>query len=476
MLRSALLTGLFLLAVTSASAALFSVEDGWTEADDSYASGEDFLTVSFGSALDSRYVFEASTFPDTYCLELQSTSDVSHTYLLDGFVAPAVGIWQPYTVTSFGNDWTVQTIGGTNTNCRFHVWKNKACDEWHADQTGASYPSGCEPDEVNYNLGEGDTDMITIGGDDLEVTCVAAGEHNYVKCQAPTFSDLEDCIDSSIAEDGGGDDFMLYDACVSSTSSSVDSTAVCDVQSGSSWEFAVFASSALSAQKQAVYLSGIPNATFNLYHYTGCGGGAFDRDLVDTVYLTQFTEKERVCAQPAYYASGRVEGWLPWFGGSDYVNESYTYGSSACSLGEVCFEQEPVDLDFDVDLDACFIEAGSTCYDGRRNQDENSTDYGGICGACDNSSKADDYRRAIAYGDRPFGYYGVENPFPTEACEDGENAAAFIVFLVVLVSVILLGVLTIIAGVLLGFSAVVGLSIVRYFRRIFKKKNPEDER
>lgn len=471
--RALLLSAFLASLLPGASAVLFDVEDGWTQTDDVYADADDYLTVSFGSDLDSRYVFDATASVDTYCLEIDAgLTNRAHTFLMNGDLAPALGVFQYASFDFLGDEWTIQTIGGTGSTCRFHVWKNKACDEWYPDQTGASYPPGCEPDIVNWNLAEGDTEIDTVGGDDVEVTCLAAGVHNYVKCQAPTFADLDSCIDSSLAEDNGGDNFMLYDACLASSDSGSDTEDICDVATvGEDWELSVFSDTLLSPEREEIFLRGMPNVSFNLYAYNGCGTGSFDRDFVEAVYLTQFNYKERVCDGYGYYPTGVSEGYYPWFGGSGYTNESYPYGQNSCAVGQTCVSREREQVEFDQDLNACFADGGS-CYDAVRNQDETAADYGGVCGACANDTRAvDDVYWLVARESYPVGHFSAAQPFnATTYCPQGEDATNGVVaFVTVVVTVVLGGlvVLLLAASVSIFLIAFYGVGV---FKRIFSKK------
>lgn len=454
-----------------AALSLFSVSDGFDATDDPYATADDSLTESFGSALDSQYTFEASS-ADTYCLQLNGPSSRSQTFLVQGEIVTDVGTFQPYTVTTGGNDWTLQVFGGTTTQCRFNLWKNKACGAWNNTHLGEGYPAGCGPDESNINLDEGVTDTYTVGGDSIDITCLAAGQHNYAKCQAPTSADLSACISSSLDGDGSGDGLRLYEACLDSTSAGVDTTAECDVQAGNTWELATFSSDALATQKQLVYLAGMPNQSFTLYGYTGCGTGAFARTSVATVNLTQFTGRERACNASAYAVEGVVQGYMPWWGGAPYVNASYAYGANSCSLGYVCEDHAIEASEFDPDLLACFTQAGASCYDGTRNQDETAIDYGGVCGACANASTPkDDVYWVVARAQFSSGYFNVANPFnATTYCSQGEDATNGAIGFVALLVTIIFGVLVLALVAFVTYIVVNVVFATRLVKGLFARR------
>lgn len=464
-----------LLSAPASAQVLFSIADGWTEEDDPYASTDDLLTVNFGSALDSRYVFEASDYVDTYCVEISEGTSRSHTYSLSGDIAMGVGNYEHYTTSWAGDEWTIQSTVGTNDRCRFNLWKNKGCSEWHSNYL--FYPSGCEPDFPDEELDEGTTDTYTVGLDDLEVTCITAGIHRYVKCQGATEADLDACVQSSLDEDGGGDGFRLADACpAASTSSSSDTEYLCDVKGANSWEISVLGSDQLSLQRQEVLLAGIPNATFRLVAYTTCGTSAFDRTVVESFDLLQFTAKERVCGPDSYSVRGRVEGWFPWYGYTDYVNESWEYGVNSCASGLLCVDELPYSNDGGPDVGACYLEPGASCYDGRLNLDETEPDYGGVCGQCIQGSRStDDYYWAATVEQFPKGYFGVSLPFnSTVHCPAGEDATHGAGVIVLLVSSLLLFVLAaavIFAAALAGFT---GASIFRVAKTL-KGSNKKEE-
>lgn len=454
------------------AATMFNITDGWDGigGDDTYASGEDNLTISFGSTLDSQYSIEATDTVDTYCVRMEGLQK-AHTYLMASEVLPSIPIWGYGDVTDAGITWSIQPIGGTQTLCRFHLWKDKACNEWFADGAGLDYSPGCEPDEIDYNLAEGATDTITVGGDSVDVTCLAAGVHKYVKCQAPTYAQLSDCRQSSLDEDNGGDSFRLYDACTASETSSADSEEICDVIGANSWEISIFGSDQLTDEREKLYLRGIPNIEFSLVAYTGCGGATFDRTVISSFNLTQFNSKSRVCDGYDYSMVGNVTNYLPWFQISDYNDYSFTYANNSCDLGEICSENLNSTDDFAPDASACYVENGTSCYDHVMNQDEFQIDYGGVCGNCTSGvDKISDTFWLVAVESNPRGFFGISEPFDSDTyCEAAESNVGFLMyFLIILYLAVFL------LGIILFFSIVApmfGFFIIPFIKSLRGKKS-----
>lgn len=464
---------LLLLALSStvlvSAQVIDSVEDGWCEDDDPYATCTDLLTVSYGSALDSTYSFDGSSYVDTWCVGLSTGASGSANYFINGVRVNSIPRWGWGTIddpVNTGSTVTIQNTGGTTSLCRFSLWVNKSCDEVYPSQLPTPYSVGCEPEEHSLSISEGFSDLYTIDGNDVEVSCISsASQHTYLKCQAPTYDDLLDCYFDSRDDEDGGDNYRLYDFCVNNINSGENTEFGCDVNTQHSLQ--LFEPSATNPYLREMF-DGFPTANFTVTAFTGCGVGTFDDTTVDTYELTSFDSKNTVCTtSTGYDVTGYVNGWYPHLGISGLVNFSLVYGSNVCSGGFVCSSTDIVSDDYDVDGLACYFDGGS-CYDGIMNQDETSVDYGGVCGSCTNTSRRDDSYFVVAYATYPSGYFGVSNPFdPVLNCGDAEDASAGLLSFVVVVG----GFIGLIV-ILLLLVSIIGLFIFAFrTATLFTKKD-----
>lgn len=464
----ALLISVFFGCVSAAT--LFSVDDGWCSNDDAYATCTDKITFSTGSALDSRFTFNASSFVDTYCIQLDSGLARSASYDVSGTVIRNLHAFEYYPL---GADSYIQEIGGDSDTCRFYYWSNKDCTgdvndtEWLSSSTDYA-AAGCTPDVIG-SVDEGLTSTFSGAWGSIDVTCIDAITTKYLKCQGKTDVDLSDCIDDSLNDINGGDTDKLYETCNGNTDTGYDTTSDCDVDDpANNWEISLFDENHLTPLRDAIWSSGVPNASFSLIAYDLCGTGSFDRSVVASFTLTQFQTKQRVKdGTYAYNATGYVQGYMPWYGQGDYVNSSYVYGANTCSVGTVSSTSDSTDNnDFDLDSGACSVSG--TCYDGVRNQDETDKDYGGACGNCSSDGKNSDVYWSVAVENQHQGFFGASNPFnATQYCVESEKSVNF---LAIIISLAALGVLVFALAVFFVFAGGVGAAVIPFINSLFKRK------
>lgn len=462
-------------------AVLNSINDGWTETDDPYATGTDTITFSSGG-LDQRYTFDASSSADMYCIEVNNGFQRSHSYFIDGIEWDNVNMYSPRDYTDGGYRKTIQPIGGTASQCRFYYWIDRpsVCDGIYFQGDSAAYASAGCPVDLIGNIAEGVTQNYNVSGVPTQITCLMATSASYIKCQAATSTDLSDCIDDSFNGVNGGDSTNLYETCFNNQDTGYDTEYTCDVDDPTNnWEISLFDENHLSSLMTDLYASGIPNGTFRLYEYDFCGTASFDRNLISTFNLTQFQTKAVVKnGVYEYNATGFVRGYFPWFGISGYQNNSYAYGENICSLGLVSINSSETSSDnFDLDSVACFNDGGS-CYDGSTNQDEQTADYGGVCGLCDNSSAVDDLYFSVAYQSHPSGYFDSHYFDVQDNCSEGEDAVNFSVvfalFVQITLFVLLIALLLIFVYLIVVNS--VGYLAIKIYNELKNNSNGKQER
>jgi hypothetical protein len=464
-----------LLLTSFASAAITSVEDGWDENDDAYATSTDTISFAQGASIDGRFVFEISGAPDTVCIAVAGGSERSGDLVVDGTTIRNLRQYEYY---DLGADRYIQYTGGTQTSCRFFYWQNKDCTTDNNDAvwltSSVDYTAaGCEPD-VSATLAEGATQTYSGGWGSVEITCVEAITNKYLKCQAPTYSDLNDCMDDSFNDVGAGDDFELYEACSGNEANAQDSEYDCDIKDAASWELAFLDDDHLTALEDEIWSNGIPNATFTIYSYDFCGTGSFDRDVEGSVTLTQFQNKSRTKdGIYGYNVTGHVRGYFPWYAQSGYVDLEYVYGANVCAVGTVSTDSSETDDDnFDLDDLAC-VGGGGTCYDGDRNQDETETDYGGVCGNCSEDGKTNDVYWSVAIESYSTGFFGTDEPFDAETyCEEGENSTGFVVIIVMVGATLTLLFLLFVFGL---FTVGIGTVVLPFIKGVLRRKTKKQE-
>jgi hypothetical protein len=318
---------------------------------------------------------------------------------------------------------------------------------------------------------EGASNTHTFNGRSYEIFCADAIADNYVKCQGDVIGTFWDCIDDSQA-DIVGDDKALFETCEDNINSGIDTAYACDLSHTLPWGISWGNTDFYTEQQAEQWINGMPNTSFSLYSYTACGTGITDRDLVGTYSLTQLMNKKVVCdGNTAFNASGEVWGYKPWFGVNGFFNYTYTYGAGACisGTGAVCTEEYSTSNIYDLNGTACVVNPG-TCYDGIKNRDETSKDYGGICGMCDNTTLSTDLYYDVARQSYPSGYFDIHAFDNSTFCPEAEESVDFSVIIASFIGITVMGFLVLILGVLSVYLFSTGAPIWRFFRRK-KEKN-----
>jgi hypothetical protein len=474
-LKPAILTALSLITISCVSAfGIINISDGWGNNSDSYATFIDKIVFAHASAVRQTFQFDANSGLDVYCIVASTGAQRAATYLIDGEVVPNLNL---YAYHHLANGDYIQESGGSSAISNFRYWiaKPSACEDKWSSLTADYTAWNCTPN-LETSQAEGSTNnyniSYTVAGFNfskiVQITILSSTTSNYVKCQSPTASQFNLCLLDSQTNVNHIDDFALYEACEYSTNLNYETNSLCDLHSPDSHELDYLNPNHFDTERGNEFNSGVPNATFQLFEYDLCGTSGVQRTSLGTVQLTSFQNKSRVKdGVRGYNITGYVEGYMPWYG-LTYANESYVYGQNTCGIGFVSNSGKRTDSSIiNLDTDAC---GAASCYDNVFNQDENSTDYGGICGSCSNTTKLDDLYWDVAYQSQPKGYYDVHQFNYSVDCPSAQNSVSFLVIVAVLIQILLLFLVGIVVGIIIYLLVVYSGAFFIIKKQIQKKR------